>query len=167
MIDQLTASLPGGLEDAVKKAGDDNSRDIMVRVAGLAQYAGEVSGRGIFYAKRNAAVQFEKFSELLAEAFVYQNLLGNTIGRIDRGNFPKAWYIVHSNALKNLASPLEGNYKLCMTAGLLFTEKSKLNIEPRESDDCLMGTIGSGPYKGSKCTVSTSCTVDGLAKVRG
>ena len=38
-------------------------------------------------------------------------------------------------------------------SGLIFSEESRLNIEPKESDDCLMGTIGSGHYKGLKCTV--------------
>ena len=49
----------------------------------MATFAKQISERGIFYAKRNAAVQFGKFSELLSGPFVYENLLGGTIGRID------------------------------------------------------------------------------------
>ena len=67
----------------MRKAHPDNDSAVLNRVSAIANYAGQISERGIFYAKRNAAVQFEKFSELLSRPFVYENLLGGSIGRVD------------------------------------------------------------------------------------
>jgi len=127
IVDSMWAirMIQGGLEDTVRKAHQDNEASILERVSVIADYAKQVSERGLFYAKRNAAVQFNKFSELLSRPFVYENLLGGSIGRID--------------------------------SSLIFSEESRLNIEPKESDDCLMGTIGSGHYKGLKCTITDKC----------
>lgn len=120
--------IQGGLEDTLRSVdltSDDLFPKVLLRISSISAYAREVSERGIFYAKRNAAVQFNKFSELLAKPFIYENLLSGSTGRVD--------------------------------LALVFNENSKLNIEPKDSDDCLMGTIGSGHYKGMKCSITEKC----------
>ena len=81
-----TLCLPsGGLESTLLHA-EDPTPELMTRVSSISRYAREVAARGIYYAKRNAAVQYGKFSELLSQPFVYQNLLSGALGRVDSGN---------------------------------------------------------------------------------
>ena len=117
--------IEGGLIDTLAVADVSVDKDIIDRVEEVVKYAGEVSKRGMFYAKRNSAVQYSKFAELLSRPWVYQNLVGGGLARVD--------------------------------SNLIFTEASKVHIKPRDSDYCLMGTIGSGPYEGKKCTITDKC----------